>query len=308
MSKKFYAFGVVVMLFGISVNAYGTKYPLWNVYYKYFENAKLVDLSHTITPYMVIWKGFGQPKFYPTKCGVEVPGFAKKGDVFNYKDHGFCCNAYYLPTDQMGTQLDAPAHFNPYGTTQDKIPVTYVIRPLVVIDVHKQTEKDPDYECQISDIKAWEAKHGKIPAGSVVMIRSDWSKKWNDREAFEAHVPGICLEAVKFLHLQRHILFHGHECLDTDSTSNFASESWILHHNYTQAEGVTNLDKVPEAGALIAVGFPKFLGGTGSYARYIAICPPNWKYGVSIKENPGFPLPTYDKPLYYDETKGYRTR
>jgi hypothetical protein len=58
---------------------------------------------------------------------------------------------------------------------------------------------------------------------------------------------------------------------------------------------------VPEAGALIAIGFAKPLGGTGGYARYIAICPPDWEYGVSIEEAPGAPLPKQPYPLKRDE-------
>ena len=81
-----------------------------------------------------------------------------------------------------------------------------------------------------------------------------------------------------------------------------------MHHGYCQAEGVTNLDKVPEAGALIAIGYAKPKGGTGGFARYIAICPPDWKYGVSIEEAFGAPLPKYKKPLHWDEKLGMRVR
>lgn len=81
-------------------------------------------------------------------------------------------------------------------------------------------------------------------------------------------------------------LFHGHEALDTDTTPNLEGEAWLLRNGFTQAEGVANLDKVPEKGALVAIGFPKLRGGTGGYARYIAICPPHWKYGVSVGEVP----------------------
>ena len=65
------------------------------------------------------------------------------------------------------------------------------------------------------------------------------------------------LVALKFLHLERKILFHGHEAMDTDSTPTLAGEAWLLRNGYTRAEGVANLDKVPEKGALVAFGFPK---------------------------------------------------
>jgi kynurenine formamidase len=74
-----------------------------------------------------------------------------------------------------------------------------------------------------------------------------------------------------------YFLFHGHEPLDTDTTPDLEGEAWLLRNGYTQAEGVANLDLVPEKGALVAIGYPKFGGGTGAYARYIAICPSDWR-------------------------------
>ena len=133
------------------------------------------------------------------------------------------------------------------------------------------------------------------------MVRSDWYKKWPDKEACSATpFPGVGLEAIKFLQNERYILFHGHEPLDTDTTPNLEGEYWLMHNYFCQAEGVANLDKVPEKGALIAIGFAKPEGGTGGYARYIAICPPDWQYGVTIDEMPGAPLPKQPYPLKRD--------
>ncbi|OYD16540.1 cyclase [candidate division WOR-3 bacterium JGI_Cruoil_03_44_89] len=292
---------VVSSLFGLA-----RKPGLWAIYDANFANAKYVDLTHAFSPTIPVWAGFGHAKFKPCRAGIDWPGYVSKGDVFEYEKHGFIATAYELPTDQYGTQLDPPAHFYPKGATIDQLPATYCIRPLVVIDVHEKVEKEPDYHCTLDDIKAWETKYGEIPEGSVVMIRSDQSKKWPTK-AFEEHLPGITLDALKYLHEERHILFHGHECLDTDTTGAMIGETWLLTHNYCQAEGVANLWMVPETGALIAVGYAKPMGGTGGYARYIAICPPDWEYGVSIDEAPGAPLPE-DNPLHWDEEKGMRVR
>ena len=76
--------------------------------------------------------------------------------------------------------------------------------------------------------------------------------------------PGVGLDAIKFLHRKRHILFHGHEPLDTDTTPTLEGEAWLMHHGYAQAEGVANLDEVPETGCLISIGFPKFGGGSAA--------------------------------------------
>ena len=83
-------------------------------------------------------------------------------------------------------------------------------------------------------------------------------KQWNDPKRFTAQpLPGVSLAALKYLHLERHTLMHGHEPLDTDNTApQFVGEKWLLRHNFAQAEGVANLDQVPEAGALITIGLP----------------------------------------------------
>jgi hypothetical protein len=53
---------------------------------------------------------------------------------------------------------------------------------------------------------------------------------------------------------------------------------------------------VPEAGALVIIGYPKFGGGLGGYARYIAVCPADWPYGVALGPDDA-PLPKSDKPF-----------
>ena len=279
-----------------------TEHGLWGFYYQSLKNAKYIDLTHTLTPSIPVWRGFGPSTFSPT-INPET------GKPYTYRKDGFEATHYNLSTDQFGTQLDPPAHWAPEYPSIDELPATYAIRPLIVISIVKQVAKDPGYSLQVSDIEKWEAKHGRIPAGSVVMVRSDWSKDWPDPTLSTRKVfPGVSLAALKFLHLKRHILFHGHETLDTDTTATLEGEHWLMHHGYTQAEGVTNLDKVPETGCLVTIGYPKFKGGTGGYARYIAICPADWKYGISVGEVPEAPLAKNDKILRWDTKLGVRVR
>ena len=289
-----------MVLPGRSVGADGP--GLWGVYDNFLKDAKYIDLTHAFAPVQPVWPGFGNAKFKPAVAGQRIEGYVEVGEEFTYDKHGFVATAYDLPTDQYGTQLDPPAHWDKLGATISDIPATYAIRPLVVINIADKVAKDQGYHLQIDDVKAWEAAHGKIPEGAVVMVRSDWYKRWNDIERFnEKSFPGVGLDALKFLHLERKILFHGHEPLDTDTTPNLEGEYWLMHNHFAQAEGVANLDQVPEAGALIVIGFAKPLGGTGGYARYVAIAPPDWPHGVSVTEMPGAPLPTQPHPLKRDE-------
>jgi kynurenine formamidase len=282
---------------------------LWPAYDAALRSAKYVDLTHTITPQIPVWEGFGPPVFSPAVAGRDIPGVVKRGERFTYEKHGFEAMRYVLSTDQLGTQLDPPAHWAPEYPAIDELPATYAVRQLVVIDMSHQVETDYGYALQVSDILAFEARHGRIPTGSVVFVRSDWSKDWPDPAlATRKSFPGVSLAALKFLHLERKILFHGHEPLDTDATPTLEGESWLMHNGYAQAEGVTNLDKVPPIGALVAIGFPKLGGGTGGYARFIAICPPDWKYGVSSRQIAEAPLPRSGRTLEFDVVRGMRVR
>ena len=280
----------------------GAAYPLWQLYDQSLKGAKYVDLTHEITPQTPVWYGFGPPTFGPTVN-------PKTGKPYTFKDDGFEATRYVLATDQLGTQLDPPAHWNPDYPAIDELPPTFAVRPLVVVSIVPQVTEQPGYHLSVDDIRSWETAHGPIPEGTVVFIRSDWSRDWPDPAlSTRRPFPGATLEAIKFLHEQRHILFHGHEALDADTTATLESEAWLLKNGYTQAEGVANLDQVPEAGALVIIGYPKFKGGVGGYARFIAVCPPDWKYGVSVGQVPESPLPKQAKPLHWDAKLGMRVR
>ncbi|WP_191062083.1 cyclase family protein [Geminicoccus harenae] len=271
---------------------------LWGIYEQQLKGAKYIDLTHAFAPVQPVWPGFANATFGPAVAGRDIEGYVAKGEEFTYARHGFVASAYQLPTDQYGTQLDPPAHWDEYGATISDLPPTFAIRPLVVIDMSAKVAADPGYALQVADIEAFEQEHGRIPEGSVVFVRSDWSKKWDDVAHFnDKPFPGVGLDALKFLHLERRILFHGHEPLDTDATPTLEGEAWLLHNHFTQAEGVTNLDRVPPTGALVTIGFAKPLGGTGGYARYVAIAPADWPHGVTIAEAPGAPLPKQPAPL-----------
>ncbi|HEY7076637.1 MAG TPA: cyclase family protein [Solirubrobacteraceae bacterium] len=289
-----------------AVAARAGKVDLWQTYQQVFKRARYIDLTHTIAPTSPVWHGFGPSKFSPSVDPAT-------GRAYTVEKDGFWATHYDLSTDQLGTQLDPPAHWAPRYPSIDELPPTYAVRPLVVISIVPQVRKDPKYALKVSDIRAFERRHGRIPAGSVVMVRSDWSKKWTDDPvkakalAADPVFPGVSLAALKFLHLKRHILFHGHEPLDTDTTPTLEGEAWLMHHGYTQAEGVANLDKVAPTGCLVDIGYPKFKGGTGGYARYIAICPPSWKHGRRISSADA-PLPRHAKPLHWSAATGTRVR
>ena len=286
-----------------AVPAAGKPNPgLWGLYRDGLRGARYINLSHRLTPQIPVWKGFG-PSFFAPTLNPET------GQPYTYARDGFEATSYQLSTDQFGTQLDPPAHWAPEYAAIDEIPPTFAVRPLVVISIVKRVRENFNYSMKVSDIRRFEKRHGRVPPGSVVFVRSDWSKRWPDPAlAGLTEFPGVSLDALKFLHHRRHILFHGHEPLDTDSTPTLEGEDWLMHHGYAQAEGVANLSGVPATRCLLEIGFPRFGGGVGGYARFVAICPPDTKRGVRIGGVPEAPLRRYGSPLHWDPDLGMRVR
>jgi len=57
-----------------------------------------------------------------------------------------------------------------------------------------------------------------------------------------------------------------------------------MHNGYAQAEGSPTWIRWPRRGA-DHDRYPKFQG-VWRYARYVAICPPDWQYGITVGEVP----------------------
>ena len=38
--------------------------------------------------------------------------------------------------------------------------------------------KDEDYRLTVDDVRRFEARHGTIPAGAMVLLRTGWDARW----------------------------------------------------------------------------------------------------------------------------------
>jgi len=230
---------------------------------------RFVDLTHAFGPGIPHWKGMPDESV-KTLYTIEKDGFHIEQ---------FC------HVGQWGTHVDPPAHFHAGLRSVDQIDPSEMIMPLVVLDVHAKVAKNPDYVLTLDDVRAWETRHGRIPKGAFVAMRTDWSKRWPDNAALANrdaqgidHYPGWSKEVLQLLYEERGITASGHETTDTDpglatSKDDYSLESYILGTNHYQIELLANLDQVPEAGGVVIVSFPKPLDGSGFPARVIAIVP-----------------------------------
>ncbi len=236
---------------------------------------RLVDLTHAFAPGIPHWPGFPDEKrevIYSFDKGRGSLGAGFFAEMFSH-------------VGQWGTHVDPPAHFARGGRTVDQITLKEMILPLVVVDVHEEVAKNADYTLTVERLKEWEKQHGRIPTGAFVAMRTDWSKRWPDAEKMEnkdskgvAHYPGWSMPALKFLYEERKVTASGHETTDTDpgiatTKDDYSLETYILSHDHYQIELLTNLDQLPESGAMVIATFPKPKGGSGFPARVFAIAP-----------------------------------
>src|SRR4030095_8967754 len=126
---------------------------------------RVIDLSYAISDKMVPWPGDAKAFEAKTNATVEKEGYFTRS---------------FWMLQHYGTNMDAPAHFPPGTTTVDKIAQEKFFGPAVVLDVTKEAERDPDYQLSAKDVFAWEQKHGNIPAGAIVILKTGWSARWPD--------------------------------------------------------------------------------------------------------------------------------
>jgi kynurenine formamidase len=270
-----FAIGALCAGLGALSAAHAAQPPSLNDAYNIIASKQFVDLTHSFGPQTPHWKGFPKETartlyWYDPKAGTLGSGFFAQ---------------MFCHVGQWGTHVDPPAHFTKGGRTVDQINPKEMFLPLVVLDVHTKVAANPDYILSLADVKAWEAKHGLVPAHAFVAMRTDWAKRWPSTGAMAnkdahgvSHYPGWSMPVLRYLYEERHITASGHETTDTDpgiraSKDDFSLETWILNHDHYQIEMLANLDRVPESGALAIVTFPKPQGGSGFPARVIAIVP-----------------------------------
>jgi hypothetical protein len=107
-------------------------------------------------------------------------------------------------------------HFAEGHWTSSDIPPERFIGPAVVIDVSDKAAANSDYMLTPADIAAWEAAHGRIADGSIVLLRTGWSARWPDKKTYlgddtpgdasHLHFPSFGAEAAALLVNERHAL------------------------------------------------------------------------------------------------------
>jgi kynurenine formamidase len=224
----------------------------------------VVDLTHTLSPSLPVYPGYRPIQIRP-RTTVAQNGYANNEITFD---------------EHTGTHLDAPSHFVVGAVSAERLPVDRLIAPLVVISVVTRASKDPDTLVTVDDLRQWEQRHGRMPAGAFVAMYSGWDLRASDADRFlnrdakgTLHAPGFSEQAARFLVTERDICGVGVDTLSLDAgaAQKFVAHLAILGAGKYGIELLANLGGVPASGATIVVGSPKHIGGTGGPARVLAL-------------------------------------
>lgn len=226
--------------------------------------ARVADLSHPMREGMPVWPG-----------GVPF-AMTRTADY----DQGFRAHRFEMG-ENTGTHLDAPAHFIPGGRTVDEISAAELVVPAVVIDVREEAAADPDYRLTAERVRAFEARAGKIPQGSLVILHTGWHRRFADPEAYVnmdadgvMHFPGFGADAARLL-VRRDVAGIAIDTLSIDpgESADFAAHEAMLGAGKYQIENLADPGPLPATGATAIVGVLPVAGGTQAQARVLALVP-----------------------------------
>jgi len=232
------------------------------------SSIRIVDLTHAISADAPVWPGDPATEIM-SWATIETQGYSLRR----------ICTG-----EHSGTHIGMPAHLAPGGLTVDRLPPGQLIRPCVVIDIRSAVGQDPDTTLTVENLEAWESRHDRVPAGSVVLLCTGWSSRWPDPGAYfnadsagALHFPGFGVDAVRFLVEDRDIAGLGIDTsgIDPGIDGTLAANRLLSRGRRFHLENLTNLDQLPVTGVWLFIGALPVADGGGAPARVLALIPPD---------------------------------
>jgi len=241
---------------------------------------KIIDLTQTLTPETPVIQL--PPPFAPSN-----PFSISEISHYDERGPGWYWNNLAMG-EHTGTHFDAPIHWvtgkdHPDNATHN-IPVDRFIGPACVIDVSAKARENSDFLLTQAVVEDWGRQHGRIPAHSWVLVRTDWSKRTAAKaflniQADGPHTPGFHPQCVPFLARERDILGVGVETVGTDAGQAAGFDPMFPCHTIMHGSNkfglasLTNLDQLPPTGAVVIAPPLKIVNGSGSPLRVLALVP-----------------------------------
>jgi kynurenine formamidase len=234
---------------------------------------EIVDLTHPFNEQTIYWPTAPSRFELDTLAwGATPASYFYAAFAFSTPEHG-------------GTHLDAPIHFAAGAHTMDQVELERLIAPAVVIDIGERADADPDYRLSADDVRAWEAQHGAVPAGAIVLLRTGWSRHWPDvrrylgddtpGDASKLRFPSYGEDAARLLVGERRVGALGVDAasIDFGRSTDFIVHRVAAEQNVPGLENLNALERLPPTGATV-IALPILIdGGSGGPVRVIALIP-----------------------------------
>jgi len=144
--------------------------------------------------------------------------------------------------------------------------------------------KNEDFLLMPEHVTEWEQLHGRIPARSWVLLRTDWSRRTDPASFLNVradgpHTPGFHKSTSELLARDRDVLGVGVETVGTDAGQAAMFDPPFPNHATMHGAGkfglasLRNLDQLPPTGAIVIAAPLRIVGGSGSPLRVLAIAP-----------------------------------
>ena len=219
---------------------------------------KIVDLTHALSADIPTWDG---------SCGFE---HHRHHDYDPAAEYQFRTHKIKM-SEGIGTHMDAPAHCFAGAATIDKLDLSSLVVPCVLIDISALSHER--YSLSVEDIEAFENTHGAIPAGSFVMVKTGWARLWQEPEKYRNNhlFPSISAAAAQLL-VERGVAGLGIDTLSPDRAEDgFPVHKILLGAGKYIVENAAYLDQLPAVGGFVMVMPIKIAGGTEAPIRLVGL-------------------------------------
>lgn len=221
--------------------------------------SKIIDLTHSLSKNIPSWDG---------KADFElsiVTDYENCTPPDLFRTQKICASV------SLGTHMDAPAHVIPGGRTIDKLNLDELVVDCVVIDV--SNEADENFSIMPSAIEKFEKENGEIPANSLAIFYTGWSRNWKNPEKYHNNFgfPSVDVSTAEVL-LKRKVVGVGIDTFSCDTgKKGFPVHRAILGADKYLVENVANANLLPPKGARVFVLPTKFENATEAPVRLIAL-------------------------------------
>lgn len=262
-----------------------------------FGSLKMLDLSVTVSE--------SNPSSWPG----HMPFSTKTWNYYVAVDKAFAHvkssapyhTRYWIIDEHCGTHFDAPTHFippqdselphaNEWGAqTGEQVPLEDLFGPAVCIDVSPLADETstPGESPWImpDNVDQWEALHGKLNQGEVVLFRTGWDRFYTSGSEGRNYTYGPLVEkstpgwpaphktTIAYLYEK------GVRCVGIDAPSIGAAHDGAPAHYEGLSRGMryvellTGLDKLPHRDFAFMFLPVKVAGATGGPGRAVALLP-----------------------------------